>query len=203
MQRQTRFARARLGQLAAGLIFAMAACAANAMEVAGVALPDSVKVGSADLRLNGAGVRTFVVMKVYVGALYLPEKAGSAAAALDGKGPKRVSMHLLRDLTAERLGKALDEGLEKNLSAAEREKLAPQIEVLHANMAAVGDAKEKSVITIDYMPESDSTRVTLNGAPIGKPIPGADFYRGLLKVWLGDHPVQSDLKAAMLGQAKS
>lgn len=200
MERQARFG--TLGQIVAGLLFAIAACAANATDVAGVALPDSAKVGNADLRLNGAGIRTFVVVKVYVGALYLPEKTGSAAAVLDGKGAKRVSMHLLRDLSADRLGKALDEGLEKNLSAAEREKLAPQIEVLHANMAAVGDAKEKSVITIDYMPESDSTRVTLNGAPVGKPIPGADFYRALLKVWIGDHPAQSDLKAAMLGQTK-
>lgn len=202
MPGQTRFARTTLGQLAAGFAFAIAACAAHAIDVGGVALPDSVKVGATDLRLNGAGVRTFIIVKVYVGALYLPEKTGSAAAVLEGKGAKRISMHLLRDLSAERLGKALDEGLEKNLTAAEHEKMAPQIEALHAAMNAVGDAKEKSVVTLDYLPESDSTRVTLNGAPVGKPIAGADFYRALLKVWIGDHPAQSDLKAAMLGQTK-
>ena len=30
-------------------------------------------------------------------------------------------------------------------------------------------------------------------------IPGEPFNRALMKVWLGDHPVQSDLKKAMLG----
>jgi len=40
---------------------------------------------------------------------------------------------------------------------------------------------------------------SLNGRQIGAPIPGADFYRALLRVWLGDKPVQDDLKHALLG----
>jgi hypothetical protein len=31
-------------------------------------------------------------------------------------------------------------------------------------------------------------------------IPGEDFYEALLKIWLGNKPVQADLKDAMLGK---
>ena len=33
----------------------------------------------------------------------------------------------------------------------------------------------------------------------GASIPGEDFFRGLLRIWLGDQPVQDDLKKALLG----
>ncbi len=36
-------------------------------------------------------------------------------------------------------------------------------------------------------------------APAGAPIAGEDFYRALLRIWLGDRPVQDDLKKALLG----
>ena len=39
----------------------------------------------------------------------------------------------------------------------------------------------------------------VNGKPAGKPISGEDFYRALLRIWLGDKPVQEDLKKSLLG----
>lgn len=174
--------------------------AAGAAEVGGVRLSDTVKVGGVDLVLNGAGVRTRAVFKVYVGALYLPEKKAAAGEALAVKGPKRIALHLLRDLTAEQLGGALNDGLAANLSDAERTQFKAQIDELKATMEAVGAAKEKSVVTIDFTPEG-GTRVTLDGAARGKPIPGEEFYRALMRIWIGDKPVDRSLKAAMLGQS--
>jgi len=37
------------------------------------------------------------------------------------------------------------------------------------------------------------------GIAAGKPIAGEDFYRALLRIWLGDKPVQNDLKKSLLG----
>lgn len=177
----------------------LAAGAAQAVEVAGVQVPDSVRVGSADLVLNGAGIRTRAIFKVYVGALYLTERKTAAQDALAQKGPKRVALHILRDLSADQLTGALTESLAANLPEAEREKLAPQVVELTRTMEAVGAVKEKNVVTIDYLPEA-GTRVALDGAPRGKPIAGEDFYRALLRIWLGDKPVDRSLKAGMLGQ---
>jgi len=41
----------------------------------------------------------------------------------------------------------------------------------------------------------------VNGEPRGKPIAGEDFYRALLRIWLGDKPVDGDLKQGLLGRA--
>ena len=183
---------------AAALGLWLAATAAGAIELNSVQVPDTVKLGTADLVLNGAGLRTRAIFKVDVGALYLPEKKTSAADVLTLKGAKRVAMHLLRDLTAEQVAGALD-NMGDNLSGAEHEKLKPQIDELKATMEAVGEAKEKSIITIDFVPGS-GTRVALNGAQKGKIIAGEELYSALLRIWIGDKPVDRALKSGMLGQ---
>jgi hypothetical protein len=170
---------------------------ASALEVAGVKLADKARVGTDELVLNGAGIRTRVIFKVYVGALYLAEKKAAAAEVLALPGAKRVALTLLRDLSAQQLNEAFEKGIHANHSAAEVEALKPRIAQL---LSLFADGKEGDVILIDYLPGS-GTVVTLNGAPKGKPIPGEDFYRALLRIWLGDKPVDDDLKQAMLGGA--
>jgi hypothetical protein len=172
---------------------------ALAAEVAGVKVEERVKLGSSELQLNGAGVRTRVFFKVYVGALYLPERKSGAADVLALKGAKRVSMTLLRDLGAKQLTDALEEGVRANHSEAEIASLKERLDALVAVMNEIGSAKDKTVITLDFLPES-GTRVTVDGAARGKPVPGEDFYVALLKIWLGDNPVDANLKKAMLGQ---
>ena len=183
-----------------GIGLVLAAAGVSALEMNGVQVPDTAKVGAMDLVLNGAGVRTRAIFKVYVGALYLPEKKTVAMEAIAVKGAKRVALHLLRDLSAEQVAGALD-NMSDNLSDLEREKLSPQIADLKATMAAVGEAKEKSLITIDFLPGA-GTRVALNGTQKGKTIAGDDLYPALLKIWLGDKPVDRDLKSGMLGAPK-
>ncbi len=167
-------------------------------EVAGVKLDDGARIGTQNLVLNGAGLRVKVFFKVYAAGLYLSEKTSAAAAVIALAGPKRVSMTMMRDLTAKELTDALGEGMRNNHTAAEFEALKPRVERLNAVMSAIGAAKTGNVITIDYVPES-GTRVTLNGESKGEVIAGDDFYRALLKIWLGDNPVDSSLKKALLG----
>jgi hypothetical protein len=54
-------------------------------------------------------------------------------------------------------------------------------------------------MSIDLDWTGADTQVMVNGKPAGKAIPGADLYKALLKIWLGDKPVQDDLKQALLG----
>ena len=169
-------------------------------EIAGVRVEERATLGAAELRLNGAGIRTRIVFKVYVGALYLPEKKSTAAEVLALKGAKRVSMTMLRDLGAKQLTDALEDGIRANHSAAELAALKERVDELVAVMNEIGSAKERTVITLDFLPDS-GTRITVDGAARGKPIPGEDFYAALLRIWLGDKPVDADLKKAMLGQS--
>jgi hypothetical protein len=183
------------------LLLALLAAPALAAEVAGVKVEDEIKLGPGELVLNGAGLRTKAFFKVYVAGLYLAEKRASAAEVLQLPGAKRVSMRMMRDLTAKQLTDALDEGIRDNTPAAEQESLKGRLAELTATMSALGSAKEGDVIALDWLPGS-GTRLVLNGETKGKPIVGEDFYRALLRIWLGDDPVSDSLKKALLGQGR-
>jgi len=171
------------------------ASGAFAFEVAGVKVDDRVTVAGQELVLNGAGVRTKVFVKIYVGSLYVPAKAPDLAAVL-AKGPRRIQMNILRGLTAEQLVDALVDGLKENNSADELAAVKTQTAELVATMKAFNDVKEKDVVTLDFV--DGATKIGLNGAAKGS-IAGEPFNRALTKIWLGDHPIQADLKKAMLG----
>ncbi len=179
------------------LLLASVVFSAQAAEVHGVKLDDSVQVGDSALVLNGAGIRTKMVFKVYVGALYLSAKKTDSAAVLSDTGAKRVSLHMLRSLSAEKLVHALDEGLEANNTAAELAALEPQLKAFRQHMTAGGAVKEGDVVVLDYVP-GKGTQASLNGKALGT-TEGEAFNKALLKVWLGDKPVDADLKKAMLG----
>jgi long-chain acyl-CoA synthetase len=168
---------------------------ALAAEVAGVKLDDKVSVGGQELVLNGAGVRTRAVFKVYVGSLYLPAKATTAQAAL-AKGPRRIQMNLLRDLSGDQLVGALVDGLKDNTSEAEFASIKPQTDQLVTIMKGFGDVKEGQVVTLDFV--DGGTRIAHNGQAKGT-VPGEAFNQALTRIWIGDKPVQGDLKKAMLG----
>ena len=179
------------------LLFAVLTLPAYAADVAGVKIDDSAKVGDTSLALNGAGLRIRMFIKVYVGALYLVKKTNSGDAAISDAGAKRVALHLLRDLKAEQVSGALNDGLIANNSAADMTKLDAKVKDFTKILNSVGDAKKGDVINIDYLPGT-GTQVSINGASKGA-VAGEDFNRALLKVWLGDKPVDTDLKKGMLG----
>jgi hypothetical protein len=166
-------------------------------DVAGVKIDDQIKTGNAELVLNGAGVRKLFFCNVYAMGLYLPKKTSAAAEAIAGQGPKRVALHILRDVGAERFTSALVEGIRENHSEAQAKALEPRIRELTAIMAEVKEAKKGMAITLDS--NGAATQVVIAGKPAGKPIEGADFFQALLRIWLGDKPVQDDLKKALLG----
>jgi long-chain acyl-CoA synthetase len=182
----------KLAIMLMGLVLAFPVLAA---EVGGVKLDDKVSVGGQELVLNGAGLRTRLVFKVYVGSLYLPAKATDLAGVL-GKGPRRVQMTLLRNLSGDDLVGALVDGLKANNSPQELDAVKAQTDQLVAIMKAFGEAKEGSVVALDFV--DGATNIGFNGAAKGS-IPGEPFNRALMKIWLGDKPVQADLKKAMLG----
>ncbi len=173
---------------------------ANAVEVAGVKFDDWVQIGNREIVANGAGLRKKIFFKVYAMVLYLPEKQREAAGALNVKGPKRIGISLLRDLTAQQFIEAMQEGLAENHSAAEMAAIKDRLKQFSDVMLTIGEAKSGTLIEIDWLPEA-GTRLTVSGQVKGTDIAGEDFYRALLRIWLGDKPVQDDLKQALLGKA--
>lgn len=180
-------------------LLAAAALAAGAAEVAGVTFEPRERVGSAELTLNGAGLRKRAFFQVYAIGLYLPEKRRAAAEAIGLPGPKRVAIHMLRDVGAEQFTEALAEGLRDNHSEADFKAIEPRMRQFVELMKGIGEAKKGMRITLDWT--GAGTVLSVDGRAAGAPISGEDFYRALLRVWLGERPVQADLKPALLGAA--
>lgn len=170
---------------------------ASALELAGVKLPDSVHLGSRDLVLNGAGIRTKFFFKIYVAGLYLGEKTHAGEAALNQAGEKRIALHILHELSDEQMLHSFNEVMVVNHTPAEMQALEPQLKELTAIFHAVKTVNVGDVVELDYFPDS-GTQIRMNGVLKGN-IPGAVFNRALFKIWLGDHPAQPELKQQMLG----
>ncbi len=164
-------------------------------DIGGVHLDDKASVGGRDLVLNGGGVRKRVVFNVYVATLYLPQKATDLAGVL-AQGPRRIRLDMLRTLSADALIDALNDGLEANNSAAVMTAIQPAAAQMASIMKAFEQVKEKDVVTLDFY--DGSTHVGLNGEVKGA-IAGDAFNQALTRIWLGDKPVQSDLKKTLLG----
>ena len=166
-----------------------------AAEVAGVKLPDEDQ----KLVLNGAGLRKRAFFNVYVIGLYLPEKKAATADVLALAGRKRVLIHMLRDVDAAQFSDALQSGMVDNLSEEEMKSTTAHMRDLAARMDTVKVARSGMRILLEWNPDS-GTLLWVDGKALGAPMPGVDFYRALLKIWLGEKPVQADLKKALLGE---
>src|SRR5205823_14272265 len=97
-----------VSSLLAALLFAVGVQAA---ELEGVQLEERAQVDGQALQLNGIALRTRMFFKVYVAGLYLPQKVSSAQTAIEGPGPKRIVLVMLRDASAEQFCDSIDTGL--------------------------------------------------------------------------------------------
>jgi len=174
----------------------MAVQPAYAAEINGVHLDDAIQSGSGKLLLNGGGVRTKLFFDIYVAGLYLPQPANRGEQVLAMPGAKRLLMHFTYgEVSREKLVAAWEEGFAKNQSAAALKGLRARIDRFNGLFPAV--LKRGDRLLLDFLPDG-STQLILNGAVLGT-LPGEDFQRALLSIWLGQHPADSDLKAALLG----
>lgn len=186
--------------LALGLLGAavLPSVAHAAQVVAGVTFDDRCEVAGQALVLNGAGVRTKLIIKVYAVGLYLPGRDRNVGAVLAQPGPKSIHITMLRDVRGHDLSEALVKGMVANLSPKELVALQSRLDDLHNALLSAGDAKKGDVIQLDYLPGSGA-HITVAGKPISKDIPGDDFYQGLLKIWIGEKVSDKGLKADLLG----
>lgn len=192
------FTRRKLLSAAAVLLAMAAAPAFAAVDVAGIKFEETATVGGQVLKLNGAGVRTKVIFKVYALGLYLPEKKTSLADVQSVHGARRLHIALLRDLTSEEFGDAFMKGLNANTDQAERTRLLPQTKAFGEMFASIPGLKKGDTLLVDWVPGT-GTVCTLNGKKIGETVQEVAFYNAIVRIWLGEHPADEALKPKLLG----
>lgn len=89
-------------------------------------------------------------------------------------------------------------GITANTDKAERSKFVNQLAQFGDAFVSIPAGKKGDVITVDWVPDT-GTVMTYNGKPIGEPMKDVAFYNAVLKIWLGDKPVDSSLKPQLLG----
>jgi hypothetical protein len=166
----------------------------HAGSLAGVTLPDTVQVGGTTLTLNGLGLRTKFVVKVYVAGLYLEQKSSDPNTIIKADTPKRIVMQFLHGASKKQMADAFDESFNDNSPDAKRT-MKPDIDRL---LDALESVKEGDQMVFTYTPGTGTT-LSINGKD-KVTIAGPAFGQVLFSVWLGPKPPNADMKKGMLGQ---
>ena len=171
---------------------------AFALDIDNVRLEDNIQLEKYSLVLNGAGVRKRFGLKGFIGALYLEKKMHTPEAVLEDPGAKRMSYVLLRDVGSQTMLDKINEAIIANNSIDDMKQLEARFNRMEVIFRDMKELKHGDIIFMDYIP-GVGMRIMLNGKLRGT-IEGEDFYRSILKNWLGDRPVQASLKKNVLGQ---
>ena len=201
VRRQSRLA---TRAVAAAFVSVALASTTSALEVSGVRVDERVKLANQELVLNGAGIRYAAAgfVRVYVAALYLPQKRSSNAELATLQGPKRISLILLRDLNANDLAKGLLGGMRANLSASDQQQYFDSISKLGAIFGQIPSLKKGERIAIDLIPGT-GTVFSINSKSVAEPFRDESFFHALLQIWIGPKPIDDSLKPVLLGTVAS
>jgi hypothetical protein len=167
------------------------------IDVGGVDFKSQDSVENTRVELNGAGLRTRLTFKVYAMGLYLRQPTSSPAAVLDDAGVKRIRIVMIRDLKGKQFADALLAGLERNHDSITLAALKPATDALLTAIMGSGEAKAGTELILDQL-ASGATRLLINGQVQGSDIADPAFYPALLRIWLGEGPADSALKADLL-----
>ncbi|MFT4622397.1 MAG: hypothetical protein ACI8PZ_001053 [Myxococcota bacterium] len=155
----------------------------------GVTLPDTVEVGGQQLILNGIGVSKKAMFQLFVVGLYLPAQTTDRAAVLEVDGPRRLVLHLSRDLPAEQI--------QADVAA----KLPTVPDHMHAAVVAwttlLGESPADAELVAEFRPGA-GVALSVSGQPKGT-LTGADDMKAILAMYVGDAAVK-DVRNGLLGQ---
>ncbi len=178
-------------------IFLWSASVAFGKTIKDINVPEQITQSGSQqsLILNGAGIRTKFFISVYIGALYLPAKQTTVTTILQNNTPRRIMMYCLyHEIDKDKLVDAWNEGFNENNNEQTLKQLRNRLDEFNKLFPAL---HKGDIVYLDYVPGKGTT-LSFNGKSLGT-ISGEDFNIALLKVWLGEEPADSDLKAAMLG----
>jgi len=170
----------------------------HALEISGVEIPETIQAGDTTLVLNGAGIRTKLMMDMYAAGLYLEEKSRDAQRIIDADEPMGIRLHILSKLISSRkMSAATEEGFEVSTggnTAPIRKEIDAFISVFKSEI------RKNDVYELVYIP-GKGVEASKNGTLLVT-IPGLELKRAMFGIWLCKNPSHKNpaLKAGMLGE---
>lgn len=170
---------------------------ARAATLEGQRFDDTTVLSDRTLRLNGLGLRGVAWIKAFVAGLYLTAPSKDSAQVLAMQGPKRIRLKILLNAPSHELTKSLIGRIEDHESEAVRAKLADRLPTLGAQIDGLGDLQPGDTVDLDFIPDKGIS-LRYNDKAVGTPVAGDDLYRSVLKIFVGDHPVDRRMKEGLL-----
>jgi hypothetical protein len=168
---------------------------AQAREVAGVDIPDTMDASGTQLALNGAGIRKKMFMNIYVGGLYLIKPDRDASRIIAADDPMAIRLHIVSGLvSSEAMEEATREGYEHS-TGGNPGQFTDEIEAFIAVFKE--PITEGDVFEIVHAPD-EGLRIYKNGTFKGVVDGGLPFKKATFGIWLGEKPADSGLKKGML-----
>jgi len=155
---------------------------------------ESETVGNEVLKIRGDGLLKWLFFKVYRVALYLPLDVQSKNVLDDV--PKKIVFHYLLNMNTEQFAQSGENLLVKNASEFELSQIKTELDAIHDMYR---DVKKGERYSLTYLP-GKGTELALNGEVLGL-IEGYDFAAIYFRIWLGDNPVDDELKHKLLNDA--
>ncbi|MBO0941398.1 chalcone isomerase family protein [Acidovorax temperans] len=171
----------------------------QAVTVADVKYEPTQTLGDSTVQLNGAGVRYKAVFKVYTAGLYLEKKASTPQEVASQRGPKRLSITMLREIDSTELGKLFSRGMEDNMDRAAFSRIVPGVLRMSQIFSDHKKLQAGDQFMIDWIPGT-GTVITVKGKVQGEPFKEPEFFNALMGIWLGNLPADFKLKDALLGK---
>jgi outer membrane protein OmpA-like peptidoglycan-associated protein len=178
------------------MVVLMMVSVSMAREYSGVEMPEILRTGDQILVLNGMGERSVFMQQVYVVGLYLTGAEQDWQAVLDADEPMAIKLHVTNAFFAssERVMDALYKGFRNNMPKGDLSPIEDKVEQFNSFFS--GEINKHDVFDIKYVP-GEGVTVLKNDERQGT-VPGADFKKNVFGVWIGETPVQKDMKTAML-----
>jgi hypothetical protein len=166
---------------------------AQAEELDGVQLPDTLQVDGKTLHLNGFGLRTYSMLRIhiYVVGLYLEHLSTDAHEIIASPETKLLNIRFEHNVSADKARKAWREGLENNCRAPCRLDPKEVARFLDAVPAMHVDDNYSLLFT------QDGVIVRVSGRQIGM-ISQPRFAEAMLATFLGPAPASLRLKQDLL-----
>jgi len=179
----------------AGFVLTLSATTALAKNCKGISFADHAFVEGTDLTLNGVGLHkaTFLKVDVYLGALYVVATSRDPDTLINSDGPQELIIYFLRSVNV----KLVRDQWTKDFVHVVPDRPASLMRRVATLNTWLSDMKSDQRLTFVRQP-GEGLEVVVGGVLKGT-VPGDDFSRVFMSIWLGAAPPSAGLRAGLLG----
>lgn len=184
------------GLICAGSVLVLGSGSAQAARLEGQNFDNTTALAGRTLRLNGVGLRGVAWIKAFVAGLYLTAPSKDGNQILSMPGPKRLRLKIMLEAPSRELSKSLQSRASKEPEAV-RQAMGARVKALSALIDGLDKVRPGDVLDLDYLPDV-GVQLRYNDQNVGQPVEGEDLYRVVLKIFVGDRPVDKRMKEGLL-----